>query len=471
MRWRRKNGTAAETYRNKINQNQHLPGAIRPFLFVWDKNCCVWAMEQQFNVIVIGAGAAGLIGALEIALTGRSVAVVESKERCGGRINTHYLENGHPMELGAEFVHGNLPVTKELAEKAGLKMYEVGGSIWQKRDGRLNEQEDSLESSGDLKKKFKQLEFDITVDEFLNLYLQGEQFQEVRFNLKNYVEGYYAADITKSSTFALRDELTKADDEQYRLETGYHQLIQFLEAECKHCGVQFFFLETVEQLNWQSGKVQVSTGNNSYTAEKALVAVSIGVLQSEAIIFYPSLPHIKEAASKLGFGHVIKVNLLFEEAFWRDKKFTNGEDLHDLNFLFSEETIPTWWTQHPNEQPLITGWLGGPKSLALQSSTDEEIVKKAICSLSQIFDLDVIQLGQILKEARIYNWSADKNFNGAYSYAVINGEALMQQILQPVDHTIYFAGEGLHHGNEIGTVEAALQSGRAVSRQLIAEFE
>ena len=84
--------------------------------------------------------------------------------------------------------------------------------------------------------------------------------------------------------------------------------------------------------------------------------------------------------------------------------------------------------------------------------------------------MDVIHLGQPLKEAKLYNWSADAHFNGAYSYEVINGHDYMEKILQPVDNTIYFAGEGLYKGKEIGTVEAALQSGRTVSQQLIAGF-
>ncbi|RYZ27491.1 MAG: FAD-dependent oxidoreductase [Chitinophagaceae bacterium] len=427
-------------------------------------------MEQHYDGTVVGGGAAGLIGALELALTGKSVAVLEAKDRCGGRINTHYLANGYPVELGAEFVHGNLPITQELAQKAGLRMYEVVGSIWQKKDGELKEQQDFIEDFGQLKSKFNQLEYDLPVDDFINVYLQGEQFHELRFTLRNYVEGYYAADIKNASTFALREELTKAEDEQFRLETGYQKLVDYLESECKKRSVQFHFSSAVRQLNWQSGKVEAITESGSFIAKKALITVSMGVLQAEGITFSPSLSHISEAAKNLGFGHVKKINLWFEEAFWKNKFYTNNKDLHDLNFLFSEETIPTWWTQHPRKEALISGWLGGPKAKQLQSSTEEEIIAKAIHSLSNIFGIDVIRLRQLLKEAKVYNWSADTHFKGAYSYEVVNGPYYMQKILQPVDNTIYFAGEGLHHGNEIGTVEAALQSGRSVSQRLIAEF-
>ena len=427
-------------------------------------------MDKHYDVIIIGAGAAGLIAALEIAETGRSVAVIDAKEQSGGRIRTFSLENNYPFELGAEFVHGKLPVTLELAKKAVLETLDVKGRIWQKKDGELNEQEDFIEDFSDLQKKFKQLKEDITVEEFLNNYLQGKQFENLRFTLQNYVEGYYAADIKKASTFALRDELTKADDEQYRFKNGYQNLVEYLETECKKNGVEFFFSEPVWQLHWQKNKVEAITEKGSYLAKKAIVTVPIGVLQTEGITFSPSLPHIKEAAKQLGFGHVVKVNLWFEKAFWEDKTINGNKNFDDLNFLFSEEIIPTWWTQHPAKEPILTGWLGGPKAEMLQTKSEEEIIQKAIRSLSGIFNLDVIHLSQLLKKAKFYNWSADSDFNGAYSYAVLNGEKLMQRILQPVEGTIYFAGEGLHHGNEIGTVEAALQSGRTVSRQLVAVF-
>jgi monoamine oxidase len=100
----------------------------------------------------------------------------------------------------------------------------------------------------------------------------------------------------------------------------------------------------------------------------------------------------------------------------------------------------------------------------------EAIVQNAVKSLAQIFSLEPTVIQQKLLAAEWYNWSADKHFCGAYSYNVVNGEALIKRLLDPVDNTIYFAGEGLHHGNEIGTVEAALTSGRNVAQKLIAGF-
>ena len=425
---------------------------------------------EQYDVLIIGAGAAGMIAALEIALTGRKVCVLEAKDRCGGRINTIYTEAGYPIELGAEFVHGNLPITQELLKKAGARMFEVKGSIWQKKEEKLHVQEDFIEDYSTLEKKFAELPTDISVKEFFETYLRDSQFEELRFTLQNYVEGYYAADINKSSTYALREELTKGDDKQYRIEDGYQVLVDYLEEQCKEKGVQFFFSQPVNQLQWKRNEIEAITLKGRYKAKKVLVTVSIGVLQSEGITFFPSLPEKSEAARQLGFGHVLKINHLFDDAFWKKENVTSRKDLSNLNFLFSEETIPTWWTQHPKKEPLLTGWLGGPKAKIQSTLTPSAVFQKSLHSLSNIFDIDVIHLSQQQAATYFYNWSTDPFFNGAYSYAILNGQQYMRQILEPAENTVYFAGEGLHHGNEIGTVEAALQSGRSVSQQIITAF-
>src|SRR5918993_2854227 len=147
---------------------------------------------EEYDVLVIGAGAAGLIAALEIALTGRKVCVIEAKEKSGGRINTVFNKSNYPIELGAEFVHGDLPVTMQILRKAGIKTYEVKGSIWQKKDNGLQEQEDFIEDFSELEKKFKELKQDIPVSVFIKECLKDSKYEKLRFNLQNYVEGYSA---------------------------------------------------------------------------------------------------------------------------------------------------------------------------------------------------------------------------------------------------------------------------------------
>src|SRR3954471_13822704 len=102
--------------------------------------------QKSFDVIIIGAGASGLMAAWELSQAGRAVAVIEAKDRTGGRIHT--LANANfdlPVELGAEFIHGDLQLTQMLLKKSGATSYKLKGELWQKHEGQLQQQEDFVE--------------------------------------------------------------------------------------------------------------------------------------------------------------------------------------------------------------------------------------------------------------------------------------------------------------------------------------
>jgi monoamine oxidase len=174
------------------------------------------------------------------------------------------------------------------------------------------------------------------------------------------------------------------------------------------------------------------------------------------------------AARSLGFGPVIKTILQFEEAFWKDKEITAGKNLDQLSFLFSQAVIPTWWTYYPKNAAMITGWSGGPHAARLQQLSDEEILQKALDSLAEIFDMDSSELRQKLKGWHVANWPNETTVRGGYSYDVVDGEAAKKILTEPEQNTLFFAGEGLAEGAEIGTVEAALKSGRETAHRIIA---
>ena len=120
---------------------------------------------------------------------------------------------------------------------------------------------------------------------------------------------------------------------------------------------------------------------------------------------------------------------------------------------------------------MLTGWSGGPHADAIKDLSEKEILQKALESLSKIFSVDITQLQQKLRGWQVANWVNDRCSCGSYSYEVVNGRTFKQIIKTPIEQTIYFAGEGLYDGPEIGTVEAALFTGRETSHQMIADFK
>lgn len=456
---------------NTLSKPKLKAGLVPAFLFGWAKFCRLAVMQNlSTDVIVVGAGAAGLMAALELALTGKVVMVIEAKDGSGGRIKTVSTPDGRVVELGAEFVHGDLPLTKMLMKKAGCQLRPAGGTTFQHRDGRLMKQDETINDVGAVERELKELKTDVPIAAFLDTHFSSPEGAQVRQSVRQYAEGYYAADTQRASTFALREEWDSGDEEQYRPVGGYSKLVEYLEAECRKHNVQFRFLEPVTGVVWEKNAVTVKTAKTEHAARKVLLTLPVGVLQTNAVSFSPALPEKTAAAQALGFGTVAKVILNFKTAFWKDTATTKGHKLDNLGFLFSEEAFPTWWTQHPEDEPFLVGWLGGPGAKVVASLEEKEIVQKAVQSLSVIFSISVSELEEQLISAHYHNWQNDLFTRGGYSYNAVNGQARMQTILQPSENTVYFAGEGLHAGPQIGTVEAALASGRSVAHQLIAAF-
>ena len=428
-------------------------------------------VTQEHDVIVVGAGACGLIAALELALTGKKITVLEARERIGGRIHTIYDDHfDQPVELGAEFIHGELKETLLFCKKAGVDHLKTAGDIWQNEDGKLEEQEGFIDDFKDLNKKFKELKHDISIKEFIETYLKGEKYEDLRFTLKNYIEGYYAGETSIASTYALRDELNNSSDKQFRPDGGYLKLAEYLFRKCKEANVFFVFNELVSRIEYDKDKVTVTTNKSKYSSKKSLVTVPIGVLQSGSIQFVPGIPDKEKAAGLLGFGPVVKTIFQFKDGFWKNKEKTQGKNLKKLGFLFARTIIPTWWTQYPKESSMITGWSGGPHAKDLRDLSKEEIKEKGLDSLSEIFKIPINELRLNLTSWHVYNWLDDPLSRGGYSYDVVNGSTYREIVRKPLENTVFFAGEGLFEGIEIGTVEAALVNGRDTAMQIVASF-
>ena len=423
------------------------------------------------DIIIIGAGAAGLIVARTLVIAGYSVIVLEARNRCGGRI---YTINKEPFfshaELGAEFVHGDLPVTLDLVNEAGLRYHPAGGEMWHFRNGRFSREDTMSKHWGLLMKRLNAVKEDISIATFLATYFPGDEYAELRNSVVRFASGYDTADPEKASTFALRQEWQNEDEgAQHRIEGGYGAVIRYLENEFKNNGGKIQVNTIAKTINWHRGDVEVVTSNGGfYQAKKLIIALPLGVLQSEdntaSIKFNPPLPEQSVVFKAMGFGAIIKILLQFDEIFWAH---ANGAHLKDMSFILSDEVIPTWWTQAPHKNSVLTGWLGGPKAAALKESSNNDLLDLSLKSLSNIFKIGIEDLKGKLLAFEVVNWTADPFTMGSYAYDTVGVSAFRKLLNEPVDDTIYFAGEYLYEGPAMGTVEAALTSGLSAAKQIV----
>ena len=147
---------------------------------------------------------------------------------------------------------------------------------------------------------------------------------------------------------------------------------------------------------------------------------------------------------------------MFHQKLWED----------DAAFFHSREEIPTWWTQFPEQLPLLTGWAGGPKAVELSAFSNEELLEKALHSLSSIFNLPLTEIKAQLIAGQVFNWHREKYFTGAYSYSTPGTAAAIEILNEPVQQTLFFAGEAFYAGHTPGTVEAAIVSANQVVKKL-----
>src|SRR5271165_7699082 len=100
---------------------------------------------HRTHFVVVGAGAAGLMAARELARAGKRVTILEARARCGGRIYPLPAEEfEYPAEGGAEFVHGAAPVTRALMREAGLSLIPIEGERWSVRKGAFSPDKSQL---------------------------------------------------------------------------------------------------------------------------------------------------------------------------------------------------------------------------------------------------------------------------------------------------------------------------------------
>ena len=432
-------------------------------------------MTDRFDVIVIGAGAAGLAAARDLSAAGKKVCVLEGRERIGGRIWTiHAADLPLPIELGAEFIHGEAKDTFAIVESASLLAYRLPDSHWSSARGRWRIENDFWGKMNAITSKIPANAHDISFAEFLNR--QRKLAPRLKRMALDFAEGYHASHADRISAASLRtSDQEQEAPEQHRIANGYDVLIEWLRAGLDPQHTALHLGSEVTEIAWSRGTVEITTARGqTFRAKAAVITIPIGVWKTHGgIRFDPPLREKQKVIAKLEVGHVVKIVFRFRERFWdapdfikRRTKMKNWEQ--GVPFAFVHRTdrfVPTWWTTAPVRAPILTAWAGGHAADALLAQ-GSRIIDRALDSLATTFAVKRREVEPLVDSTHMHDWQADRFSRGAYSYAGVGGQNAHSSLAKPIGGTLYFAGEATS-SDETGTVSGAIATGKHAAKQLL----
>ena len=422
----------------------------------------------DFEVIIVGAGAAGIMAANFLRSRNVTACILEARDRIGGRIHDiDTPEMGH-LHLGASWLHhkGNQHILRPLLDQYQVKY--------------LNE--DALESSekmeiytkhGKLSGKEKKQFTEILIQLPKNIRQIGQENPTLSIaeavtligKKYQYSQSLIQALITRSSEHCSQnaDVMPAAEFDGWEpnglfIKDGFGKLIGHLSEDLN------IKLNTIVKCIDQTNEtIVVRTNQESYSCRYVISTLPTGVLQSGQVIFVPPLPDNKKTAlEQLDSGNHEKIFLKFPSVFW-------DQDTEIFQLATPEgRGICTQWhnvlLSTENQKILYTN-ISGP-DIAYARKGDQALQDICMDRLRQMFG------DQIPEPEAIYvtRWSLDQfTLGGPYAHPTMEGKmAHLSTIGEPFGH-IHFAGVDTSE-SETETVEAALLSGIRTAKQILSKI-
>ncbi len=440
-------------------------------------SACTDALEPQpapkvpdanapWDVIVVGAGIAGLRAAQKLQQDGQRVLLLEARNRIGGRIWTD-TDNGQPLDLGASWIHGirGNPITT-LANQLGATLiatdYEDqkrcdanGEPLSADLDHRV---EELLDRYFELARKYAEnQDYDVSLQAALEAVLRVHPLNMQDLRLLNYAvnttfEHEYAADSSQLSAWYF-DKQQEFDGGDVIFSHGYRTIADFLAQN-----LDIRLNHVVQRVTYDDSSVTVEAAQGCWSAQAALLTVPLGVLQRGSIRFEPLLPIPKQQAlERVAMGLLNKCYLIFPEVFWDDATL--------LGYVGDRKGE---WAEWLNLDallgaPILLGFNAGEYAHTLEAQSDEQIVASAMQTLQNMYGESIPSPLQY----RMTRWAADPYSLGSYSFLAVGASpADYDALAQPVGKRLFFAGEHTQR-NHPSTVHGAYLSGERAANEIL----
>jgi len=413
------------------------------------------------SVLIIGAGLAGLSAAHRLANAGWHVTILEARDRLGGRVHTLRDERlPIPIELGAEFLHGKPAEIWKIIEDQNLWVGSLEGDTWCSENHALKKCNDFWARWERVAAQLKRAKTypDRSFTEFLDTLTLDQQTKQLAVD---FVQGFNAARAEAISVQYLANEQETSDrisgDTPFRVFAGLDSIVHSL-SRFDSNDVEIHLNTPIREIVWSPGYVRA----DDFEAEYAILTLPLGVLKAGTVRIVPALKEKDQAVQQMVMGHVVKVILCFHSAFWEDR------GLNDLAFLHAHgQQFPTWWTTRPIATPILVGWAGGPTATELALTGKDFIFSAATQSLANALKLSVRTIRQRVNAYFVADWQADPFSVGAYSYVPRGAIEAPMKLAEPVENTLFFAGEATNSDGNLATMHGAIATGYRAAEELM----
>ncbi|HWU37263.1 MAG TPA: NAD(P)/FAD-dependent oxidoreductase [Candidatus Acidoferrum sp.] len=418
------------------------------------------------DAIVIGAGMAGMAAARELKRGGVPVRVLEARDRVGGRVHSIRGFCTHPVEAGAEFIHGLDAATWTDVREAAFTvrpcplmrhtMFNLGGRT---RWLPFTLMHPGTWPAFSIMRLIKRIgSRDLSAYEFIERYgYKGRARLLAELTCTAHLPG----SIDEVGMLGLREDGVLAIENglNHRISDGYDELVSYIGR-----GIECEFGFEVEAVRWEADGVVVrSTDGRETSARAAICALPLGVIQGGRVKFLPDLPESKQVAMKcLKVGPVVKILLLFKERFWPNWL---------ANLVCGLGPVTLYWPVFYNrggytdDKPaVLIAYATGPRAAALSAMSVEQALETVVRDLARLFPKAAPQ-ALLLAHHRI-DWSADPLACGGYSFVLPGGAGARRRLASPDTGALFWAGSATESSPIAETVETAFLSGRRAASEL-----
>jgi monoamine oxidase len=418
------------------------------------------------DVLVIGAGMAGVTAARELARAGLSVTVVEARDRVGGRVFSVRDFCGEPVEGGAEFVHGVGAKTWPEVRAAGLTvrpcshvhdMFNIGGGtrwlpwillhpgVWP--------------SFTILRAIARRQPPDVCAREFIE---QRGYRGRARIMAEMVLTAHLPGSIDEVGVLGLVDDgiLHLEAGLNHRVAEGYDRVAAFIGRDLD---VRFGF--AVERIQWRPGQVTLrAVDGRELSARAAVCTLPVGVLKSGVVRFVPDLPDRKRAAlANIEMGPVTKVLLSFKERFWPKWAAT---------VVCGTGPVTLYWPVFhgaDDEPAVLIAYCTGPRAARISAVSEDEAAEITVADLCRLFPR-ADPRRQLVAQRRI-DWTTDPCALGGYTFLRPGGVGARRDLAAADTGTLFWAGSATESSPIAASVEAAYVSGLRAAREVRAAVD